>query len=137
MASYGNRNRGQVAPPLYTYFSSRHPGRTSSATAALAHAGELLANVEDIKRQRDRLLAELPELGFPVLPSWTNFVLFGGVDDPQAAFEALLERDILIRDVGIPHHLRVTAGTQAETTAFLAAMAGLAPGISAAHRLGS
>lgn len=109
----------------------------AAATAALAHAGELLANVEDIKGQRDRLLAELPELGFPVLPSWTNFVLFGGVDDPQAAFEALLERDILIRDVGIPHHLRVTAGTQAETTAFLAAMAGLAPGISAAHRLGS
>jgi histidinol-phosphate aminotransferase len=40
-------------------------------------------------------------------------------------FEALLERDILIRDVGIPHHLRVTAGTERETGDFLSAMAEL------------
>jgi histidinol-phosphate aminotransferase len=52
-------------------------------------------------------------------------VLFGGVDDPHATFEALAERGILIRDVGIPHHLRVTAGTEAETTAFLEALAAL------------
>ena len=97
----------------------------AAAAAALAHAGELLARVEDIKRQRDRILIELPELGFPTWPSWANFVLFGGVDDPQATFEALLERDILIRDVGIRNHLRVTAGTEAETTAFLGAMADL------------
>ena len=32
---------------------------------------------------------------------------------------ALLERGVLVRDVGIPGHLRVTAGTPAETTAFL------------------
>lgn len=109
----------------------------AAATAALAHAGELLATVEDIKRQRDRLAAELPELGFPAWPSWTNFVLFGGVDDPHATFEALLRHDILIRNVGIPHHLRVTAGTQAETSAFLAAMAELAVDTSAANRLTS
>ena len=35
---------------------------------------------------------------------------------------ALIERDIIIRDVGIPHTLRVTAGTEAETTAFLVAL---------------
>lgn len=95
----------------------------AAATAALAHANALLANVDDIRRQRDRLLVELPALGYTVWPSHTNFVLFGGVADPRETFERLLERSVLIRDVGIAHHLRVTAGTEAETTAFLAALA--------------
>ena len=102
----------------------------AASVAALAHADALLATVADIAHQRDRIARELPVLGFPTLPSWTNFVLFGGVADPEALFEALLERDILIRDVGIEHHLRVTAGTEDETSGFLAAMADLAP----AHR---
>ena len=85
----------------------------------------MLAMVDDIREQRDRLLVELPKLGYMPLDSWANFVLFGGVENPQAVFEALLEQDILIRDVGIPNHLRVTAGTKHETTAFLAALESL------------
>ena len=54
-------------------------------------------------------------------------MLFGGVDDPHAVFEALLDRGILIREIGIPGHLRVTAGTEAETTAFLEAHRRFAP----------
>ncbi|CAN5266934.1 histidinol-phosphate transaminase [soil metagenome] len=94
----------------------------AAAVAALAHAPEMLAMVDDIKRQRDRMIAALPELGYTPLPSEANFVLFGGVDDPHATFEALFEQGILIRDVGIPHHLRVTAGSEAETTIFLDAL---------------
>jgi histidinol-phosphate aminotransferase len=94
----------------------------AAAVAALAHAPEMLAMVEDIKAQRDRMIAALPELGYAPLPSEANFVLFGGVDDPHATFEALFEQGILIRDVGIPNHLRVTAGTDAETTVFLDAL---------------
>jgi histidinol-phosphate aminotransferase len=94
----------------------------AAAVAALAHAPEMLAMVEDIKRQRDRMIAALPELGYTPLPSEANFVLFGGVDDPHATFEALFEQGILIRDVGIPNHLRVTAGSDAETTIFLDAL---------------
>ncbi|WHF23873.1 hypothetical protein QJS66_06435 [Kocuria rhizophila] len=33
-------------------------------------------------------------------------------------------RRVLVRDVGIPGHLRVTAGTETETSAFLDAVAG-------------
>jgi histidinol-phosphate aminotransferase len=99
----------------------------AAAVAALEHATEMLATVDDIKAQRDRLLVELPALGYPVHDSAANFVLFGGVADPHAMFEALLAEGILIRDVGIPHHLRVTAGTEAETTAFLQAAGRLAP----------
>ncbi len=95
----------------------------AAAVAALAHADEMLAMVEDIKGQRDRMIAALPELGYTPLPSAANFVLFGGVADPRGVFEALLARGIIIRDVGIPNHLRVTAGSDAETTLFLAALA--------------
>lgn len=94
----------------------------AAAVAALAHAPEMLAMVEDIKAQRDRMILALSELGYEPLPSAANFVLFGGVDDPRAVFEQLLAEDIIIRDVGIPHHLRVTAGSDAETTVFLDAL---------------
>jgi len=100
----------------------------AASIAALHHAPEMLAMVDDIAAQRDRMLAELPELGYRVFESQANFVLFDGVDDPQATFRALLERDILIRDVGIPGALRVTAGTEAETSYFLQSLAELGPG---------
>ena len=94
----------------------------AAAVAALRHADVMLAMVDDIRSQRDRLLQELPSLGYTVHASHANFVLFGGIDNPQQLFSALLERGILVRDVGIAHHLRVTAGTKAETTAFLEAL---------------
>ncbi len=100
----------------------------AAAIAALAHAPEMLAMVDDISAQRDRLLLELPVLGFRAFDSQANFVLFDGVTDPHATFEALLDRDILIRDVGLPGALRVTAGTAEETTVFLEALAALGPG---------
>ncbi|POH68785.1 histidinol-phosphate transaminase [Cryobacterium zongtaii] len=99
----------------------------AAAVAALAHTGEMLAMVDDIRVQRDRLVTELTKLGFSPLRSGSNFVLFGGVSDPHAIFQALLAEGILIRDVGIPGHLRVSAGTEAETSAFLAAIARLRP----------
>jgi histidinol-phosphate aminotransferase len=95
----------------------------AAAIAALAHADEMLAMVDDIKTQRDRIVTELRQLGYKTYRSWSNFVLFGGVADPNAVFETLLAQDIIIRDLGIDGHLRVSAGTEAETTAFLTAMA--------------
>jgi histidinol-phosphate aminotransferase len=111
----------------------------AAAIAALAHTVEMLAMVDDIKSQRDRLLVELPKLGFAVHESWANFVLFGGVADPHALFEALLENDIIIRDLGIDGHLRVTAGTEAETTEFLDVLGALtaADGTAALGRIGA
>jgi histidinol-phosphate aminotransferase len=100
----------------------------AAAIAALQHAPEMLAMVDDIAAQRDRLLAELPMLGYRAHESQANFVLFDGLDDPAATFRALLERDILVRDVGLPGALRVTAGTADETSAVLAALADLGPG---------
>jgi len=94
----------------------------AAACAALAHTPEMLAMVDDIRGQRDRLITELARLGYTPHRSSSNFVLFGGVDDPDGTFRALLAEGVLIRDVGIPGHLRVSAGTEAETTAFLDAL---------------
>jgi len=95
----------------------------AAAVAALRHARELLATVESIKAQRDRMIRELGALGYRPSASEANFVLFGGVDDPGAVFRALLDEGVIVRDVGIPGTLRVTAGTPEETDRFLAALA--------------
>ncbi|MBN9187108.1 MAG: histidinol-phosphate transaminase [Microbacterium sp.] len=100
----------------------------AAATAALRHASTMLAMVDDIVAQRDRISATLSALGFQPFESWTNFVLFSGVDDPAATWRGLYDRGVLIRDVGIPHSLRVTAGTEEETTAFLDALASIGSG---------
>jgi histidinol-phosphate aminotransferase len=92
------------------------------ARAALWHADVLLSTVEVIKEQRDRIVATLPEFGLSVVPSDANFVLFGGLRDEKAVWRGLLEHGVLIRDVELPHHLRVTAGTEHETTSFLDAL---------------
>lgn len=97
----------------------------AAATAALGHAQTMLGMVDEIVSQRERMSATLDALGYRAYESWTNFVLFDGVDDPRATWQALYDRGILIRDVGIPHSLRVTAGTEDETTAFLETLASI------------
>jgi len=97
----------------------------AAARAALAHRDALLATVEAIKVQRDRIVTTLRESGLTVADSDANFVLFGRFRDQKATWQALLARGVLVRDVGLPGWLRVTAGTPAETTAFLDAMRGL------------
>lgn len=97
----------------------------AAAAAALRHAPVMLRMVDEIVGQRDRISATVEALGYTPYESWSNFVLFGGVDDPAATWDALYDRGVLIRDIGIPHHLRVTAGTEDETTAFLDALASI------------
>ncbi|SFR97401.1 histidinol phosphate aminotransferase apoenzyme [Agrococcus baldri] len=97
----------------------------AAAIAALRHSDEMLSRVDSLREQRDRIVDELTALGLQPYPSDSNFVLVGGIDDPKAAFQALLDRGILVRDVGLPGTLRITAGTPGETTALLAAMAAL------------
>jgi histidinol-phosphate aminotransferase len=100
----------------------------AAARAALAHTDELLATVEAVKAQRDRIVAALPGMGLTSVPSDANFVLFGRFADSAVAWRALLDHDVLVRDVGLPGWLRVTAGTPEETDAFLAALGEVVPG---------
>ncbi|WP_018155172.1 histidinol-phosphate transaminase [Demetria terragena] len=98
------------------------------ARAALSHADTMLEMVEAIKTERDRMVEQTRSLGFMPVASDANFVLIGGFADAQQTWQALLDQGVLVRDVGIPHHLRITAGTPAETDEVLAALADLAPG---------
>ena len=100
----------------------------AAATAAIRHADMMLSTVADIRQQRDRLAAELSALGYFVHPSGANFLLVGGFADPDATFTALRAQGILIRNLGIEGHLRMTAGTEAETSTLIEAIAALGPG---------
>jgi histidinol-phosphate aminotransferase len=96
------------------------------ARTALARTTELLATVELVKAQRDRMVREITALGLTVVPTDANFLLFGPFDDPPATWQRLLDKGVLVRDVssgpGLAGWLRVNAGTKGETTAFLSAL---------------
>jgi histidinol-phosphate aminotransferase len=100
----------------------------AAARAALAHATTLLGQVDAIKAERDRIVVGLRELGLTVVDSDANFVLFGQFKDTKGVWQALLDRGVLVRDVGLDGWLRVTAGTAVETNAFLTAMGAIPHG---------
>jgi len=91
----------------------------ATALAALEHTDTLLGYVEQLKTERDRLVAGLRALGYEVTESDANFVQFGRFEDSHATWRKILDRGVLVRDNGVPGWLRVTAGTPAENDAFL------------------
>ncbi|XEC32618.1 histidinol-phosphate transaminase [Streptomyces fradiae] len=97
----------------------------ATALAALEHTDTLLGYVEQLKTERDRLVAELRAIGYEVTESDANFVQFGHFDGAAGSHEAwqkILDRGVLVRDNGVPGWLRVTAGTPEENDAFLDAV---------------
>jgi len=93
----------------------------AAARAALRHAGETLASVAALVAERERVCLALHDMGFRVIPSDANFVLFGEFRDAADTWQQYLDDGVLIRDVGIPGYLRVTIGLADENDAFLAA----------------
>lgn len=92
------------------------------ARAALAHRDELMAEVGTLRRDRDALVSWLRERGLRVADSDANFVLFGLFPDRHAVWQGLLDRGVLIREVGPAGWLRVSVGTPQEMAAFRAAL---------------
>jgi histidinol-phosphate aminotransferase len=103
------------------------------ASAALAHADELLAQVGTLRSERDSLVDWLRAAGFTVADSDANFVLFGGFSDRHSVWQGLLDRGVLIRETGPPGWLRVSIGTPAEMAAFRQALVEVIP--TAAERI--
>jgi histidinol-phosphate aminotransferase len=97
----------------------------AGALVALAHSGELLASVDAIRSERDRLVGWLRETGLAVADSDANFVLFGRFAQRRVVWRELLDRGVLIREVGPPEWLRVSIGTADEMASFRAALAGV------------
>ncbi|BBY61204.1 histidinol-phosphate transaminase [Mycolicibacterium sarraceniae] len=98
----------------------------AAARAALRHADDTLGSVATLIAERERVSAALADLGYRVIPSDANFVLFGEFTDAPAAWQRYLDDGVLIRDVGIGGYLRTTIGLADENDAFLAASARLA-----------
>ncbi|WSQ08415.1 histidinol-phosphate transaminase [Streptomyces sp. NBC_01231] len=94
----------------------------ATALAALEHTDTLLGYVEQLKAERDRLVAELRAIGYEVTASDANFVQFGRFDDAHVMWRKILDRGVLVRDNGVPGWLRVSAGTPDENDAFLDAV---------------
>jgi histidinol-phosphate aminotransferase len=88
------------------------------ARAALRHAPALMAQIGSLRDERDACVAWLRAQGLTVADTDANFVLFGRFDDRHAIWQGLLERGVLIREVGPEGWLRVSIGTPDEMTAF-------------------
>nr|WP_213934257.1 histidinol-phosphate transaminase [Rhodococcus sp. B50] len=91
----------------------------AAARAALRHADETLGSVAELAAERDRVAAELARFGYDVIPSDANFILFGRFADAAATWQRYLDEGVLIRDVGIPGHLRTTIGLTHENDELL------------------
>jgi histidinol-phosphate aminotransferase len=111
-----------------------HLSATTQAVArvALANAPEMLERVDELRETRAGLEEWLRLHGFDVVPSQSNFLLFGRFTDRHDVFTRLLDQGVLVREVGPEGFLRVCAGTPAETDAFRKAILTILPRIGLA-----
>ena len=95
----------------------------AAAEVALDFKDELLGTVAQLRTDRNRVAAQLTDLGLTVIPSASNFLLFSGFAMPsEQLWRAMLDRGVLIRDVGLLGYLRVTIGNEAENTKFISTL---------------
>lgn len=95
----------------------------AAALVAIEHRTELLGAVSTLIAARENVVSELHAMGLTTIPSSANFVLFTGFkqEAPQL-WAAMLEKGVLIRDVGLSGYLRVTIGNEAENQLFVSAL---------------
>ena len=95
----------------------------AAAQVAIDHRAELLGGVATIIAARESVVQALHDMGLSTITSSANFVLFTGFQQeaPQL-WAALLEKGVLIRDVGLSGYLRVTIGNEAENRLFVSAL---------------
>jgi histidinol-phosphate aminotransferase len=98
----------------------------AAARAALRHADDTLGSVATLIAERNRVSETLAGMGFRVIPSDANFILFGEFADAPGAWQRYLDAGVLIRDVGIPGYLRATTGLADENDVLLDTSARLA-----------
>jgi histidinol-phosphate aminotransferase len=95
----------------------------AAAEVALEFQAELLGTVSSLINARELVTSELGKMGLQVVPSQANFILFTGFRLEQGQlWRQLLDRGVLIRDVGLLGHLRMTIGNEAENRKFIAAL---------------
>ena len=96
-----------------------------AAEVALGDQAHVAQAVELNRTEMARIKAEFAALGLSVLPSQANFLTFNLGRDAAPIHKGLLERGVIVRPMasyGMPTWLRVSIGTAAENTRFLAAL---------------
>ena len=97
----------------------------AGAVAALDDSAHLTMSVEKNAQGMQQLMDAFEQMGLGYIPSIANFISFDLGKPAQTIYQALLERGVIVRPVanyGMPHHLRVTVGTEQENAFFLAAL---------------
>ena len=97
----------------------------AAAVAALADTSFLSRCFEANQLGMAQLTSGLAALGVPVIPSYGNF-LCCEVGDAAKVNRSLLAQGVIVRPVanyGMPNHLRVSVGLEAENSRFLRALA--------------
>ena len=111
---------------------ARPPFNVSSVAQEAARAALGDHEFIDLSRRTNRqgmaqLQAGLAGMGLATVPSEGNFLLFE-VGEAGVVFAALQQEGVIVRPVGgygLPHHLRVTVGTEAQNQRFLDTLEGI------------
>lgn len=96
----------------------------AAAEAALDDDDFLAASKRLNEAGLKQLTAGFRRLGLEYIPSWGNFVCVR-VGEASRVYQDLLRRGVIVRPVGnygLPEHLRVTVGTEAQNARLLAAL---------------
>ena len=92
----------------------------AAAEVALEFRAELLGTIAKLIESRKKVIADVEALGLKVVPSAANFILITGFDIPAPQlWQMMLDRGVLIRDVGLSGYIRVTIGNDAENKKFV------------------
>lgn len=96
----------------------------SAAIAAMADAEFVRQTVDLNRRGMQQITAGLEELERSYIPSYGNFLSFHA-GAAGRVYQRLLEQGVIVRPIGaygMPEHLRVTVGLEAENARFLSAL---------------
>jgi histidinol-phosphate aminotransferase len=95
------------------------------ALAALGDAEHLAESLRVNRAGLELLGGACAERGLRTLPSAANFLCIDLGRPARAVFEGLLRRGVIVRPIagyGLPDHLRVSVGTEAENRRFITAL---------------
>jgi histidinol-phosphate aminotransferase len=101
----------------------RNPRTQAAAEIALEFTPAMQSEIELLISERAKVADALASVGYRVVPSSANFLLFSGFKgEPSQVWQSFLDRGILIRDIALRGFLRVTIGTPLENEQFIAAL---------------
>lgn len=97
----------------------------AAALAALGDEAHIREAVKENAVQAECLEREVADRGYPMVPTWANFLTFEVKQDAREFAQKLLQQGVLVRPLnawGAPTSIRVTLGTAEQNQVFLRAL---------------